>query len=172
MRWRFYSRFSSYVIPTYLILLQMLIFWQLILKFRYFVICSFLGRKIWFLFCYYLYLFVLGLSQWHIKKSLLLVCQLIYLSEPFVNSKVVPIPRYTNIVNITVDVDFLTTNSKIEMFCYLLLPWSKKCDFCFAGIWTFLFGLSHWHINESLWFICQLIFFRELFVQRKLVPFA
>lgn len=117
-------------------------------------------------------LILFGFSQRHIKESLWLVFQLIFLSELFVNSKLVSFPRYANIFNITVGDDFLTTNSKIEMFCYLLLPWSKRCDFCFAGIWTFLFGLSHWHINESLWFICQLIFFRELFVQRKLVPFA
>ena len=42
--------------------------------------------------------------------------------------------HYTKIFNITAGVDFLTTNSEIEMFCYLLLPWPRDCDFCFVGI--------------------------------------
>ena len=34
--------------------------------------------------------------------------------------------RYTNIFNTTVGVDFFTTDSEIEMFCYLFLPWPKN----------------------------------------------
>ena len=27
------------------------------------------------------------------------------------------------------------------MFCYLLLPWSKNYDFCFAGIYTYFVNI-------------------------------
>ena len=113
-----------------------------------------------------------GFSQRHIKESLWLVFQLIFLSELFVNSKLVSFPRYTNIFNITVGDDFLTTNSKIEMFYYLLPPWPKNVISVLLEFGIILFALSYWHIKESLWFICQLIFLRELLVNRKLVSSA
>ena len=79
--------------------------------------------------------------------------------------------RYTNIFNTTVGVDFFTTDSEIEMFCYLFLPWPKNMISVLLVFGLILFGFSQRHIKESLWLVFQLIFLSELFVNSKLVSF-
>ena len=87
--WRFQLRCSSKIMSRYLTLLQVLSFCPLILKFRCFVVCFFLGLKIIFSVLLILRLILFAGSHQQIKARSWFTCLLIFLRDVSVSSKFV-----------------------------------------------------------------------------------